>query len=139
MSVQLIFSMWSSGNFVGPAHRCSAGGRVHRDTASIIRCNQLVCMDKHTYQASCPHHHQYHCGKNITGGRIKTKMHRKARDAKERGDTYCDQSHATNIERVDCQEQWNARLSSPTFALSEALRKVETWEVADSSAGGSRS
>ena len=36
---QLIFSMMSSGYFFkGPAHRCRAGGRVHRDTAPIIRC-----------------------------------------------------------------------------------------------------
>ena len=34
-----------------------AGSRVHRDTAPIIRCLRLVCMDKHTYQASRPHHH----------------------------------------------------------------------------------
>ena len=36
------------------------------------------------------------------------------------------------------QELWGAHLKSPTFALSEALRKVEMWEDAGSSAGGSR-
>ena len=61
--------------------------------------------------------------------------------AKEKGDMYYDQSNATKIERGEAvrQELWNARLRSPTLALSEALRKVETWEDADSSAGGSRS
>ena len=48
----------------------------------------------------------------------------------DRGDAYSDQSHATNIERREavCQELWNAHLESPTFALSEALRKEETLE-----------
>ena len=37
---------WNEGQiFWGLAHRCRAGGRVHRDTASTIRCIQLVCMD----------------------------------------------------------------------------------------------
>ena len=46
--------------FRGPAHRCRAGSRVHRDTAPTIWCMRLVCMDKHTYQASRPHHHHHH-------------------------------------------------------------------------------
>ena len=42
------------------------------------------------------------------------------RDASYRGDTYCDQSYATKIERREeiRQDLWNAQ----TFALSEALR-----------------
>ena len=43
----------------------------------------------------------------------------------------------SNIERREevRRELWRAHRKSPTFALSEALRKVETWEDADSSAG----
>ena len=46
-------------------------------------------------------------------------------------------SHATTIERGGKFRRAlrSAHLKSPTFALSEALRKVETWEDADSSAG----
>ena len=36
------------------------------------------------------------------------------------------------------QELWSAHLKSPTFALSEALRREDVWEDAGSSAGGSR-
>ena len=33
--------------FKGPVHRYKAGSRVHRDTAPIVRCKQLLCMDTH--------------------------------------------------------------------------------------------
>ena len=36
------------------------------------------------------------------------------------------------------QELRSAHLESPTFALLEALRKVESWEDADSPAGGQK-
>ena len=53
----------------------------------------------------------------------------------------CSHSYATKIERWEevRQELWRTHLESPTFALSQALRKVETWEDVDSLAGGSRS
>ena len=50
------------------------------------------------------------------------------RDAKDRGDAPHDQTYATKVE--------SAHIKSPTFALSEALRKVGIWEDADFSAGG---
>ena len=48
------------------------------------------------------------------------------REAKESGNMYYDQSYATKIERREAvrQELRNAHLKSPTFALSEALRRV---------------
>ena len=52
----------------------------------------------------------------------------KMTDAKYRGDPHNDQTYATKVE--------SAHIKSPTFALSEALRKVEIWEDADFSAGG---
>ena len=57
----------------------------------------------------------------------KAKTLRKIRDAKERGDAYYDQTHATKIERREevRPELGGAHLKSPTFALSEALRRVE--------------
>ena len=61
----------------------------------------------------------------------------KMSEAKDRGDVHRDQTYATNIGRREVvhQELWSAHLESPTFALSEALRKVEMWEDEDSSAG----
>ena len=50
------------------------------------------------------------------------------RDAKDRGDAQNDHTYATKVE--------SAHTKSPTFALSEALQKVEIWEDADFSAGG---
>ena len=47
-------------SFEGPAHRCRAGGRVHRDTASIIRCISFVVMVKHASLHTGPHHHNHH-------------------------------------------------------------------------------
>ena len=39
-------------------HRHTAVGVMSTGTwPPIIRCKQLVCMDKHTYQAQRPHHH----------------------------------------------------------------------------------
>ena len=59
-------------------------------------------------------------------------------DTKERCDTYYDQSYQTKLQRGEAarQELWNAHFWSPTFALSEAVENVGTWEDADPSAGG---
>ena len=58
------------------------------------------------------------------------------------GGTWPLESYATNIEReVEVRQGlWCAHLTSPTFALSEALGRVEVWNDADaaaSTAGGS--
>ena len=64
---------------------------------------------------------------NLSGtSRAKTLW--KMRDAKDRGDAQNDHTYATKVE--------SAHTKSPTFALSEALQKVEIWEDADFSAGG---
>ena len=57
-----------------------------------------------------------------------------------RGDEPCDQTYATKIERKGevCQDLSSAHLKNPTCALSEALRRVDMWGDAGSSAGGSR-
>ena len=55
--------------------------------------------------------------------RVKTLW--KVRDVKNRCDTHYDQPSATKIEEAVSQELWNAHFESPTFSLSEALRKVE--------------
>ena len=56
-------------------------------------------------------------------------MHRKARDAKTGTVTNPTRRNIERVEKVR-HELWTAKLWSPTFASSEALRKVETWEVA---------
>ena len=59
--------------------------------------------------------------RNLSGSsRAKTLW--KMRDAKDRGDAPNDQTYATKVE--------SAHIKSPTFALLEALRKVEIWEDA---------
>ena len=62
------------------------------------------------------------------------------RDAKDIGDANYDQTYATKIERGEevRLELCSAHLKSPTFALSEALRKVEMWGDGGSSARRSR-
>ena len=65
-----------------------------------------------------------------------------ARDAKERGDAYCDQTSDQSIVNRDAvrQELWNERPKHPALALDEALRRVAVWDDAGSStSGGSRS
>ena len=62
----------------------------------------------------------------------------KVSDATDRDDKHYDRSYVTKIERKVRQELRSAHLMSPIFALSEALREVDTWADADSSAGGSR-
>ena len=60
------------------------------------------------------------------------------RQAKDRGDEHCDQTNATNIDRREevRQELWSAHFKSPTFALSEALRRVVEDDADSSSACG---
>ena len=50
------------GIYQGPVHRYRAGGRVHRDTAPIMRCISCVVMDKHASLHTGPHHnhHNHH-------------------------------------------------------------------------------
>ena len=47
------------GLFLGPVHRYRAGGRVHRDTASIIRCTVRSYRQRHV-RYRCPNHHHHH-------------------------------------------------------------------------------
>ena len=58
-----------------------------------------------------------------------TKTLWKIRDAREGCDTHHDHTHASEIERREAvrQELRSAHLKSSTFALPEALRRVEVW------------
>ena len=72
-------------------------------------------------------------------GSSKAKTLWKLRDAKDEGYTQDDRAIQveTKLARRDAsrRELWNAHLEIPTCAWSQALRKVETWGDADSSAG----